>query len=75
MTIKLYGYGLLNGKNLIELQEVTICVDQSKALALRDFFARCAEQMQLNPKWEHEHFQGDESADIIVFNCSKLVEK
>jgi hypothetical protein len=73
MMFKLYGYGCQNGEELMELREVTICIDSAHALALSEFFAQCAKQMEMSPEWEHEHFSGGNIPDLIVFNSSKPI--
>lgn len=67
MAFKIYGYAQSDKEHLLELQEVTICICASQALALSDFFAQCAQEMKSNSAWEHEHFRGGENPDLIVF--------
>jgi hypothetical protein len=71
MMFKLYGYERQNYEKLLELREVTICIDSASALALSEFFAQCAKQMEMNPEWNHRHFSGGEIPDLIVSKLSK----
>jgi len=75
MAFKLYGYGQSDDAELLELREVTILVDAEQARALSEFLARCAQKMEANPAWEHEHFAGEEATDLVVFNLHSMQEK
>lgn len=71
MAFKLYGYSRSDNGELLDLREVTVCIDPKQARALSEFLARCAQEMEANPAWEHEHFSGGETTNFIVFNSSK----
>lgn len=65
--LKLYGYAKSNDM-LLDLREVTLRVDADTAQRLGEFFLRCAQGMRAASSWEHEHFDGDSSPDVVVFN-------
>ncbi len=67
--LDLYGYSETDDKQLLKLREVTICADSKQVRAISEFFVRCANEMDANPEWGHQHFGGGgEASDIIV--CS-----
>lgn len=66
--LKLYGYSSSDGERLLKLREVTLFADSKQVKALSKFLAQCAQEMEANPEWEHQHFAGGGSADIIVAN-------
>ena len=66
MALELYGLRLSGNEQLLPLREVTFCIDSSQAQALSEFFARCAREMESNPRWDHEHFVGGNIPDVIV---------
>lgn len=72
------GYGYAIGENdLLELVEVTI---QGSPTALRNlarFILDCADRMEVDEGWEHEHFQTspfatavDSTVDVVVFRAA-----
>jgi hypothetical protein len=65
--MKLYGYANSNDM-LLDLREVTVHVDADTAQQLGEFFLRCAQGMRATSSWEHEHFDGGSSPDVVVFN-------
>lgn len=75
MAMEIYGYRRSDDDGLLELREVSICVDASEAAALSAFFARCARAIETNPAWEHEHFSGENAPDLIVVNASAVPKK
>lgn len=68
--MKLYGYAN-SSDMLLDLREVTVRVDADAAQQLGEFFLRCAQAMRATSSWEHEHFDGASSPDVIVFNSKE----
>jgi hypothetical protein len=71
MAFKLYGYSQSDDGELLELREATVCVGPAEARALSKFFARCAQEMESTPDWDHVHFSGGSVPDLIVAKLSK----
>ena len=68
---KLYGYKQSDDDEaLLELREVTVCVDAEKAKLLGEFFLQCSYDMNNSPDWEHEHFNGMGPIDLVVFKSN-----
>jgi hypothetical protein len=66
--IELFGYSKKNPEDLLAMREVTLVVDSGQAADLARFFSRCAEHIEKNEQWEHEHFPAESCASIVVFN-------
>jgi len=64
--MKIYGYDQKDQENLLELREITFQISPEEAQQIANFFTMCAKRMVI-PNWEHEHFNGGNSPDIIVF--------
>jgi hypothetical protein len=73
LDMKLYGY-TASSDTLLEMREVTFRVDSVTAQKLGEFFLQCAQEMRSVKNWEHEHFNGDSSPDVVVFNSKAGVE-
>jgi hypothetical protein len=69
--LRAYGYDVRGGETLLELQEVTICVDSRQAKALSEFLAGCAREMETNPDWEHRHFDSEAPTQLIIFSAAR----
>jgi hypothetical protein len=71
--MKCYGYSK-NNNNLLYLSEVTVQADPSSLRELAKFIYECANEIELDDDWEHEHFVDASSdnqnseTDFIVFN-------
>lgn len=70
--MKVFGYRQSDCDELLELREATVCVSgPAEATALSEFFARCAREMEENPRWDHVHFSGGDIPDVIVAKLTK----
>lgn len=69
--LDLYGYSEADDKQLLRLREVTIFADSKQVRAISEFLVRCANEMDANPEWEHQHFGGMKAPDIIVCNSRR----
>ena len=72
MSLNLFGYSNVEESELLTLNEVTIQADTTKLRALAKFINKCADEIDSDEGWEHEHFRDyidDESIehDVIVF--------
>ena len=72
---KLYGYSASGDECLLSLREVTLFADSNQVRALSTFLARCAQEMETNPEWEHQHFADGKFPDIIVSNAQHKTGK
>lgn len=75
MSIEIYGYKLSGDDELLELREVSLCVDAREASALSEFFARCARAIETDPGWEHEHFSHGKAPDVIVVSSERMAKE
>jgi hypothetical protein len=70
--MKCFGYIKNNTDELQELTEVTLQANSEDIRRLASFLIRCADEMDHNPDWEHEHLSDysvseNDKADIVVF--------
>jgi len=72
---KLYGYSASGDECVLSLREVTLFADSNQVRALSTFRARCAQEMETNPEWEHQHFADGKFPDIIVSNSQHKTGK
>jgi hypothetical protein len=72
---EIYGYSHSDSHSLLNLREVTLRVSPRIARELSEFLARCAQEMEKNPDWEHQHFDGGGTTDVIVFSSINRADK
>ena len=70
--MKFYGCSLKHKDELLELNQVTVQAEPERLRQLSDFLICCANEIDGNPSWEHEHFidlnDGDsQEVDFIVY--------
>lgn len=70
--MKFFGYDKVNTADLLTLGEVTIQASSKELRDLASFIAKCADDMEKDLDWEHEHFLDvvpDASCDVdlIIF--------
>jgi hypothetical protein len=75
--VKIYGKTDFKSEHPEHLKEVTLVVTRNEVLDLARFFSECADEMNLNPDWEHKHLRdflskNSPKSDIVVFAKSKL---
>jgi len=74
--IKCFGYIKNDAESsLSEFSEVTFQSNANNLRLLASFLSKCADEIDNNPNWEHEHFKDslpfDEAqAEIIVYKAS-----
>ena len=71
--MKCFGYDKNNEDNLLDMSEVTLQTNSDMLRKLAGFLVKCADEIEGNQGWEHEHFSdylsdGEEVIDIVVFN-------
>mgnify|MGYP003644519313 CR=1 FL=1 len=67
--VKIYGYAKGDSsETLLELDEVSICLEDAEAASkFADFAKACADEMAaLGDDYDHVHFAGGETPDIII---------
>ncbi len=68
-----FGYSKSTNDELLELIEMTVQASPEKLRKLASFLNQCADDIESDEGWEHEHFSDytsdfDESSpDLIVF--------
>jgi hypothetical protein len=74
--MKAYGYTMA-ASELRELGEVTLQGSPSELRSLARFILDCADRMELERGWEHEHFRASPYAsavesvvDVVIFRTS-----
>jgi hypothetical protein len=70
-SLSLYGYQRAKNGQLLELREVTLCLDANQAERLGKFLLQCSQNMKNDEAWEHEHFTSGE-VDLVVFNSGRV---
>ena len=73
--MKIFGYANEMPNNLVSLNQITIQADSKSLKILAEFLTKCAEDMDKDSDWEHEHFTDfvDEEigkkleSDIVIF--------
>ncbi|HIG44819.1 MAG TPA: hypothetical protein EYQ14_30435 [Gammaproteobacteria bacterium] len=70
--MKCFGYTTSDKENLSELTEVTFQSTPEYLIRMAAFFTKCANDMENDPDWEHEHLRdhsqnNDDELDVIVF--------
>lgn len=69
--MKAYGYNEEN-KNLLQLSQITLQANPEKLRLLAEFIKVCANKMEEDKNWEHEHFSDHfqkttEDVDLIIY--------
>lgn len=69
--MKFYGYSK-DGDVLLEMAEVSLQANPHQLKSFAAFILKCADGMQKNSQWEHEHYSDncasvDGGCDFIVF--------
>ena len=72
MTTKCFGYKK-GDEDLKKFNEITIQSNPRSLIILSDFFKKCAEKIEKDNDWEHEHFNdflpdNDLDFDLIIYN-------
>ena len=67
----LFGYSK-NGDTLLEMAEVSLQASPHQLKSFAAFILKCADEMQKNPLWEHEHYSDNcesvsGACDFIIF--------
>ncbi len=70
--MKCFGYAKGNGEILHELTEVAFQMSPEETRRMASFFMACADKMESDNGWEHEHFRdyahdGFSGVDVILF--------
>lgn len=74
--MKCYGYAKSENDTLLEMREMTLQADSESLKRLAKFLFKCAEKIEADPGWQHEHFSDSEhysntrggyDFDLIVF--------
>lgn len=71
--MKFFGYIEGNKDQLFQLSEVTLQAEPTTLKSVANFLLKCAQEMEENEFWEHEHYSDDsisnnESVDFIIFS-------
>ena len=67
--MKIYGNSDDTYKETMELTEVTLSACPDVLREISKFLLKCADNIESDKDgWEHEHFKGDDTPQIIVFN-------
>lgn len=69
--MKFFGYGI-HSEVLLQLGEVSVQADSLTLRKLAAFILKCADNVDQDQRWEHEHFSDfeqlpDEFPEFIVF--------
>jgi len=72
--MKCYGYSTDEEDKLLELIEVTIQFSPEKLRQTASFLTKCADAIEKDEEWEHEHLSDnlgeDVDVDMIVYKPS-----
>lgn len=71
--MKCFGYDKNNEDDLLDMSEVTLQTNSDMLRKLASFLVKCADEIENDQDWEHEHFSdylpdGEDVIDIVVFN-------
>jgi len=72
--MKIYGSVNRAPGELLELASITIQASPSSLRKVAEFIRRCAEEMETDATWEHEHLKDScrqvaeaEGVDVVIF--------
>ena len=69
--MKVYGYSLEDDDSLLSMGEVSIQATPNELRKISSFLLKCAEDLEKNDDFDHEHFQDfagatDNDPDLII---------
>ncbi len=76
--MKLFGFLGENGNSKL-LEQVTLEIDAPELHKLSKFLLQCAEEIEDDAEWEHEHFSDYLGCviehDLVVYNSTRKMNK
>lgn len=69
LALKIYGYENQDTDTLLTLREVTFEITSEHAKRIGEFFLKCVKEMNEKPEWEHEHLNGGDIPDVIIYKA------
>ena len=61
--MKCYGYSKEDNDDLLEMSEVTLQADSKLLRNMANFLSSCADRIETDSEWEHEHFTDSKYCD------------